>query len=73
MTSASITGVAVLKNVKQCQLENQSKTYTFDAQSFVNEAQTIIAELRYFNAHDFMLTDMSTYVLCAHVGRSHPF
>lgn len=73
MTSASITGIAVLENVKQSQLENQSKTYTFDAQFYVNEAQTIIAGLRYFNAHDFKLKDMSTYVLCAHVGRPHPF
>jgi hypothetical protein len=66
MSSASITGLAVLENVRKI----DGKTFEFDAQFFVNDVQTIVAGLHYFNIHSFQLEELATYMVCAHVSVS---
>lgn len=64
MSSASVTGLAVLENVRQL----EGKSFRFDAQFFVNETQTMVVGLRYFNAHNFKIEEFSTYMVCAYVS-----
>ena len=64
MSSASITGLAVLENVRQI----EGKSFRFDAQFFVHDMQTMVVGLRYFNANNFKLEDFSTYMMCAYVS-----
>ena len=64
-SSASITGVAVFENVKRL----DGKTVVFDTQFFVNETQTVVASLRYFNREDYRIDDLATYMVLANVRR----
>ena len=63
-SSASITGLAVLENVNRL----DRKVVVFDAQFFVNEAQTIVAALRFFNRDDYKIEDLATYMVVANVS-----
>ena len=63
-SSASITALAVLENVKKL----DGKTYAFDAHIWVNKDQAIIAGLRFYNREEMPLTDFASYMVVANVG-----
>jgi hypothetical protein len=63
-SSASITGLAVFENVKKI----DGKTVVFDAQFFINETQSIVAALRFFNRDDYKIEDLATYMVVANVS-----
>ena len=63
-SSASITGLAVFENVKKL----DGKTFVFDAQFFINETQTVVAALRFFNREDYKIEDFATYMVIANVS-----